>query len=117
MRVLWIDDEPWYLEAFGDWLEAHGISCEFIADPKKALEKFSEKPLYDLIVTDFRMGELTGDDVLKSIRETNSEIPVVLFSGSPGDSKMLKSFTKVVEKSYFESLQEYILKTNEGVVP
>ena len=110
MHILWVDDEPWYLVPFQDWMEANGIICEFEADPEKALKIFSR---YDLVITDFHMGLLTGDNVLEGIRQTNTTIPVLLFSGTPEKSKMLKSYTGVFEKGDPEPLLRCVKKKRE----
>jgi signal transduction histidine kinase len=55
---------------------------------KKAVEKISaDSSLYDICIIDYRLGILTGLDLLRFIHEKNPHLPVILFTGQ-GDSEV-----------------------------
>src|SRR4051812_13858085 len=70
-----------------------------------ALERLARPPLPDLVVLDYRMPELTGEDVLRAIRvhPRLSELPVILCSADgprhlPADLRSMVS--AVVDKPF-----------------
>jgi two-component system phosphate regulon response regulator PhoB len=69
------------------WLLCHalrgaGWTTDLAHRGDLALERLARPPLPDLVVLDYRMPELTGEDVLRAIRvhPQLSELPVILCS-------------------------------------
>jgi len=79
-QVLLIDDNLNGLVARKSVLEEHGFSVAAFSLPDEALQAFHNST-FDLIITDYRMPKLNGTDVIRIIRETNPNIPVILISG------------------------------------
>ncbi|HZG76456.1 MAG TPA: response regulator, partial [Paenibacillus sp.] len=83
MNVLLVDDEQFaldYLEESVDW-HAFGIEQAYTADSVDgALEIIGQAPI-SLIVTDIRMPEKSGLDLLKTVHERFPSIKVVLLTG------------------------------------
>lgn len=75
-----IDDEPLMLQFMEKQLIASGYEVLTFHSPKTALESMSKKNA-DLIVTDVKMPEMTGDEVLRHIREFHSKTGVILITG------------------------------------
>ena len=83
-RILFVDDEQYVLEGFrrllrdyrGEWL------MEFATNGKEALEMVS-KQNFDVIITDIRMPEMPGLELLERLQqdETFRNIPVVILTG------------------------------------
>ena len=46
----------------------------------EGLQLFSEQPV-DLVITDVKMPEVSGLDVLKRVREKNRKLPVIMITG------------------------------------
>lgn len=77
-----IDDDPHILDYMREQLTVIGFSVEAFHSPRKALEtlqKDTEKP--SLIITDVKMDELTGDDVLNHVLKNYPSIGVILITG------------------------------------
>lgn len=79
-RVLLVDDNISGISARRAVLEELGYSTDGTTDPRKALEMF-RKEHYDLVVTDFKMPELNGVELIGEMRIENPGIPVILISG------------------------------------
>jgi DNA-binding NtrC family response regulator len=78
-RILVVDDEPRMGEAIALALGRAGHDCETHlsgADALAALERRSA----DVVVTDWRMPEMDGLELLRRIRERNPRLPVILLT-------------------------------------
>ena len=79
-RILLIDDNEHGLMARRTLLEEQGYQVETASCGREGLSKFSEQE-FDLVVTDFRMPDLRGSQVLRRIRKQSEHMPVVILSG------------------------------------
>ena len=84
-RVLLIDDNRSGLAARRMVLEELGYETIGSQNPKDALNLFTEAiengfP-FDLIVTDFKMPDLNGIELIERLRRLNASVPVILISG------------------------------------
>ena len=80
LRVMIVDDEPIVGKRLGPALEKNGFEVETFLDPAKALGRLREQD-FDIVVTDFRMEELDGIQVLTHIMESCPETRVILITG------------------------------------
>jgi len=79
-RILLIDDNKYGLMARRTVLEEQGYRVETATGGQEGLAKF-EQQAFDLVVTDYRMPDLRGLQVLRRIRKQNERVPVVILSG------------------------------------
>ena len=62
-------------------------------DSIKALELFSSKPdSFDLVITDYTMPNLTGEELAKKILKINSNIPIIICTGYSAKMDKKKSY-------------------------
>ncbi len=80
LRILLIDDNRHGLVARRTVLEQQGHEVTTAANGPDGLERFQEET-FDLVVTDYRMPGMTGQQVIKKIRQDRPKIPIVLLSG------------------------------------
>ena len=80
--VLIVDDEKPVTASTSRWLERLGYQCVTADSVEEALERFSERT-FDIVVTDIRMPGTSGIDLLKSIKEQDPEVQVIVMTGSP----------------------------------
>ncbi len=82
-RVLVIDDESAILKMLAMALSRKGYEVDTAENGEQGVEKVHIEE-YDLVLTDMRMGKLTGDDVLREIRQLKGDrLPVIAMSGTP----------------------------------
>jgi PAS domain S-box-containing protein len=79
-EVLVVDDEQLVRAHLRRALELRGYRVDEASSGEAGLARFAEKPP-DVIVLDFMMGDMTGIEVIRRIRETGSRVPIVLSSG------------------------------------
>ncbi|MGC9194666.1 MAG: PAS domain S-box protein [Syntrophobacteraceae bacterium] len=81
-RILLVDDEELLTELVKEMLESIGYEVTALTESKKALELFQAKPgLFDLVITDMTMPNLTGKDLAEEILKIRADIPVLLCTG------------------------------------
>lgn len=85
-KVIVVDDEPSFLNIFGELLKIYGFEVKGISDPKKALLEIPvEKP--DLVLLDISMPELDGFQVFEHLKnDLKEEMPKVVFLTSLGET-------------------------------
>jgi DNA-binding NtrC family response regulator len=77
--ILLIDDEPSLLESLSILLSRRGYRVETAQSGRAGIRQLrKEKP--DVIVSDIKMPEVTGIDVLKAAREVDLFLPVILIT-------------------------------------
>ena len=82
-RILLIDDNRHGLIVRRSVLEERGYVVETAHCGEDGLAK-SAASSFDLIVTDYRMPDLSGCEVLRKIREARPHVPIVILSGFAG---------------------------------
>ncbi len=80
LRILLIDDNRHGLVARRTVLEQQGYSVTTAASGEDGLKKFAENA-FDVVVTDYRMPGLSGQQVIKKLRQDAPRLPIVLLSG------------------------------------
>lgn len=108
MRVMIVEDEPFYIEQFkrklavvGDEL---GLDIAIVAecyDGREALETITQAAP-DAVFTDIRMTSLDGIELAKALRESHPELPVVIVSAYPSFDYLREAMR--------EGVVEYLLK-------
>jgi len=81
-KIVLIDDEPWVLKGIQAMLDWEAYNCEVVGaftDPNEA-KKFMESHHPDIAFVDINLGEVSGLDLIKSIKET-IDIEVIIVSG------------------------------------
>lgn len=79
-RILVVDDESDITAVLADILIEQGYQVETAGDGKAAWKKFQADP-FDLVVTDLKMPEMGGLDLLRRIQESKSRALVVIMTG------------------------------------
>lgn len=113
-RILVVDDEPFVCDAVKLMLAFDGHEVETANSGKQALTVF-EKGKFDLVITDFAMPEMKGDELAAAIKSRAPGQPVVMItayaemlqaSGNP-----LLGVDFVISKPFLlENLREAIVK-------
>lgn len=88
-RVLVVDDSELSRRMLRDTLTRAGHAVDEAGDGPQALAQI-EPGRFDLVITDFMMPGMLGDELVKQIRLTDAGLPVVVIS-SYTDSDLFKS--------------------------
>ncbi len=84
LRVLVVDDDPLVLESTSAMLEDAGHRTVRATSGETALDLLAADPAVDLVLTDHAMPHMTGLELVREIRRTRPDMPVLLASGFAG---------------------------------
>jgi two-component system alkaline phosphatase synthesis response regulator PhoP len=92
-KILLVDDDPYFLEAVQEVVEAAGYEVDVACDGEEALEKVARDD-FDLIVLDVMMPVMNGHQACKRLKEdpATSEIPIILLT-AVGDQVTSTSYS------------------------
>lgn len=79
-RVLLVDDEEDFVSTLAERMELRGINAEVAYSGSDALAKI-DRMEPELVVLDLLMPGVEGKDVLKYIRRTRPNVPVIILTG------------------------------------
>lgn len=79
-KILIIDDDVDICALLKRFLERHGYEVTTSFKGQEGLQQFT-KADFDVVLTDFRLPDMDGIDVLKSIKKANPNIPVIVITG------------------------------------
>ncbi|HOP07838.1 MAG TPA: response regulator [candidate division Zixibacteria bacterium] len=81
--VLIVDDEQFLRQILGRIVAREGFAVEEAIDGKDALKKIQEKT-YDFVISDIRMPNLDGIELLNRIKQDHKGITVILITAYAG---------------------------------
>jgi DNA-binding NtrC family response regulator len=80
LQVLILDDEPIVGKRLKPALGKIGCEVETFTDPKEALAAIDKKS-FDIVVTDIRMDEIDGMEVLERVLDRSPRTKVIMITG------------------------------------
>jgi len=80
LQILVLDDEPIVGKRLKTALEKNGHEVEVFEDSRLALRRLDERD-FDVIVTDVRMEEVDGIQVLEHVLERSARTKVIVITG------------------------------------
>lgn len=80
LKVLLLDDEPIVGKRLKPALTKIGCDVEIFEEPKAALKRIDEQE-FDIVVTDIRMEEVNGIQVLEHVSNKSSHTQVIIITG------------------------------------
>ncbi len=92
VRVMFVDDEPQILSGLRRMLrkERSEWNPEFVTSGAEALARMDDEP-FDVLVTDMRMPEMSGLELLAAVKERHPETVRLVLSGHADQEMTLKA--------------------------
>lgn len=105
-RILVVDDNKDILKVLKKGLSHAGYEVEVETDSLKAVERFNKSPeAFDVVITDFIMPNLKGDELADAIKAIRKDISIILITGYTDGN------IEVIEKN--DTIDEYLPKPIE----
>lgn len=78
-KILIVDDEVSTTKLMQGFLQKKGYQIQIKHNPEEALQLANEEE-FDLVITDYRMPQMTGLDLINKIREVDPVIPFIMIT-------------------------------------
>ena len=115
--ILLADDDPDYLEATRLLLESQGHRVRCVENGPRALKALQEED-FDLLLLDYFMPGMTGEQVVERLREFDPYIQVVLQTGYSDERPPREMLKKLSIQGYYdksEGPENLLLWTDAGL--
>lgn len=100
-RILIVDDELILRESLAGWLLRDGHEVETASSGEEALDKIKETR-FDILLVDIKMEGISGLDVLKTVKENDPDVAVVMITAYGS----IQTAIEAIKKGAFD----YLLK-------
>lgn len=111
--MLCVDDDPDTLKQRRLLLEAHGYSVLSAASGRKALDLLAEITLPDLVLLDYTMPGMNGDELAHSLRQKYPQLPLIAVSAV---TPIPKSFRELIDGSVVKGQEPLALLSEVSAV-
>jgi len=91
--ILIVDDEPIVGERLKAFIKKDGHRSETFVDPAAALKRLEEKE-FDIVISDIRMGEIDGIQVMQKVFQKSRRTKVIMITGYATLELARESLTK-----------------------
>ncbi len=105
-KLLVVDDEDDVAQGLAAVLRSRGYQVEVAFDGGEVLQRLEEKGTFDLIVLDFAMPTMTGEEVIQRMRQDErfKDQPVLMATASDIDLDRVPSCAAYLRKPYPKEL-------------
>jgi two-component system response regulator PilR (NtrC family) len=106
MSILIIDDEPSIADALNLILSDSGYDVSVALTGREGLER-ARRRRFDVAITDLRLPDMSGLEVLSHFRETDPDVPVIIITAHSTPEVVAESLSRgavdVLPKPFFPS--------------
>ena len=104
--ILTLDDDKLMTLTLQSYFNSAGYNVDTENDPVQAIE-LVRKNHYDILLLDFLMTPMCGDEVVAKIREFNSEIYIILLTGHKSLAPPIKTIRELDIQGYYEKSDRF----------
>ena len=101
ISILTVDDDPIITSTIKNYFERSGYAVDIENDPVAAIEKVRNGS-YDIMLLDFLMSPICGDQVVEEIRKFNKDLFIVLLTGHKSMAPPVKTIRQLDIQGYYE---------------
>ena len=105
-KIIVVDDEPGIVDSLSIFLKRSGYDFTGVTDPVEAIE-LVKKEHFDLMLLDFIMTPLHGDQVVEEIRKFNKELYILLLTGHKDLAPPLETIKRLDIQGYCEKSDKF----------
>ncbi len=101
IKILLIDDDVEYANITKMYLKNNGLNVTVSNNPVEALQMCREQKFH-LILLDFYMDEMNGEEFVKELRTFDNRAVVILQTGSPEEKPAIETLTTLNIQGYYD---------------
>ncbi len=105
-KIIAVDDEAGIIDSLSVFLRKTNYEYVGVTDPVEAIERV-KKEHFDLMLLDFMMTPLHGDEVVEEIRKFNKELYILLLTGHKDLAPPLETIKRLDIQGYCEKSDKF----------
>ena len=105
-KIIAVDDEIGIVDSLSIFLKRSGYSFTGVTDPMEAIERIKNEH-FDILLLDFIMTPLHGDQVVEEIRKFNKELYILLLTGHKDLAPPLETIRRLDIQGYCEKSDKF----------
>ena len=105
-KIIAVDDEEGIIDSLSIFLKRSGYNFTGVTSPMEAIEKVKTEH-FDLMILDFIMTPIHGDQVVEEIRKFNKELYILLLTGHKDLAPPLETIRKLDIQGYCEKSDKF----------
>ena len=104
-RLLVLDDDEMITLALRAYFEGCGYQVDIESNPLQAIERIRQGD-YDILLLDFLMTPICGDQVVEQIRQFNHDLFIILLTGHKDLAPPVKTIREVLDIALIKPQKE-----------
>lgn len=104
--ILTLDDDPIITSTIQAYFTRSGYHVDVENDPNRAIERIRDGH-YDILLLDFLMSPICGDQVVEQVRQFNKELFIILLTGHKSMAPPIKTIRALDIQGYFEKSDRF----------
>ena len=105
-KIIAVDDEEGIIDSLSIFLKRSGYEFTGVTDPMEAVERVKSEH-FDLMILDFIMTPIHGDQVVEEIRKFNKELYILLLTGHKDLAPPLDTIRRLDIQGYCEKSDKF----------
>lgn len=101
VNILLVDDDVDYIEVTAFFLKSKGYNVDIATSGEEGIEKVKQGNVH-IVLLDYYMPGLTGEDVINKVREFNKEIIIILQTGFSGQQPPAETLQRLNIQNYHD---------------
>lgn len=104
--ILTVDDDPIITTTLQAYFQRSGYMVDVENSPTAAIERVREGS-YDIMLLDFLMSPICGNEVVERVREFNQDIYIILLTGHKSMAPPIKTIRELDIQGYYEKSDRF----------
>ena len=105
-KIIVVDDEQGIVDSLSIFLKRSGYDFVGLTNPLEAIERIKSEH-FDMLILDFMMDPIHGDEVVEEIRKFNTELYILLLTGHKDLAPPLETIKRLDIQGYCEKSDKF----------
>ena len=105
-KIIVVDDEQGIVDSLSIFLKRSGYDFTGLTNPLEAIERVRNEH-FDMMILDFMMDPIHGDEVVEEIRKFNKDLYILLLTGHKDLAPPLETIKRLEIQGYFEKSDKF----------
>ena len=105
-RIIVVDDEQGVVDSLSIFLKRSGYDFTGLTNPLEAIERVRNEH-FDMMILDFMMDPIHGDEVVEEIRKFNKDLYILLLTGHKDLAPPLETIKRLEIQGYCEKSDKF----------